>query len=128
MKPQIVKAAAYALMALGALFGLYEVEHLVWPAAQHPAFVNAAGSDATAQAATDSFVVGGVKKFPTGRILVNDQPFPKQTRTVCWQPSVGQSVDEKALVGRTITVFVPLTQYQGKPEYSVDRPNQYAIK
>jgi hypothetical protein len=140
LRPRSTLVKVLALVVAGlALAEAYE--HHMIPGLNQPAQANAATASpsqpsilpaflgGTAESTpTDTFVVGGVKKFPNGRVLVNDQPFPRQSKTVCLQPAVGQSVDEKALVGKTITVFVPLGQYQGKPEYQVDRPGQFSVK
>jgi hypothetical protein len=93
-----------------------------------PAFLSGAAQPGPGATPTDSFVVGAARKFNTGRILVNDQPYPRQTKTVCLQPIVGQGVDAAALVGRRIEVYVPLTQYNGKPEYQVNQPGQFSIR
>jgi hypothetical protein len=138
MNPKLVRAGLYVLMALGALFGLREVEHLVWPAASvtaqgvQPAFY-AAGQP---QAGDVTFVAASAHDCQNGALLINDTAnYAKATRVVYVDPDAKGSWTAKTIKGHTVTVQgVPLTDYinprtnKTTPEYHVEQASQISVK
>jgi len=137
MNPKLVRAGLYVLMALGALFGLREVEHLVWPAASHtdqavqPAFYAASSS-----APDVSFVAQSAHDCQNGALLINDTAnYAKATRVVYVEPDAKGAWTAKSIKGHTVTVQgVPLTEYtnprtnKSTPEYHVEQASQISVK
>jgi hypothetical protein len=136
MNPKLVRAGMYALMALGLLFGLHEVEALVWPAASHtdqavqPAFYAASSS-----APDVTFVVGSAHDCANQGLLVNEGVFPNATKTAYIAPEAKGPWSAATVKGRTVTVHgVGLSTYHnpktGKdsPEYKVIQSNQITVQ
>jgi hypothetical protein len=137
MNPKIVKAAAYALMALGALFGLREVEHLVWPAASHTAqAVQPAFYAANSSAPDVSFVAASAHDCQNGALLINDTTnYAKATKVVYVEPDAKGPWTAKSIKGKTVTVKgVPLTDYTNPrtnkttPELHVEQASQLSVQ
>jgi hypothetical protein len=135
MKPQIVRAGLYILSGIGLLFGLHEVEHLVWPAAAQgiqPAFYTAGQP----QAGDVSFVAQSAHDCQNGALLINDTAnYAKATKVIYVEPDAKGSWTAKTIKGHTVTVQgVPLTDYTnartGKttPEYHVEQASQISVK
>jgi hypothetical protein len=138
MKPQIVRAGVYALVALGLLLGVHQVEHLVWPAASvtaqgvQPAFY-AAGQP---QAGDVSFVAQSAHDCQNGALLINDTAnYAKATKVVYVEPDAKGAWTAKSIKGHTVTVKgVPLTDYTNPrtnkvtPEYHVDQASQISVQ
>jgi hypothetical protein len=137
MKPQIVRAGVYALVALGLLLGVHQVEHLVWPAASHTAqAVQPAFYAASSSAPDVSFVAQSAHDCQNGALLINDTAnYAKATRVVYVEPDAKGTWTAKTIKGHTVMVQgVPLTDYTnartGKttPEYHVEQASQFSVK
>jgi hypothetical protein len=132
MKPQIVRAGVYALVALGLLLGVHEAELLLWPAAApgiQPAFLsNAAAPDV-------SFVVGSSHDCANHGLLVNEGVYPNATKTAYIPPELTGGWNAATIKGHTVTLRgVPLSSYRnaktGKdsPEYKVTQSSQISVQ
>lgn len=83
----------------------------------------------TGQEVSTTFTVVSGRNNPNGLTLVNDDKYPNHHFTaVIDAKAVPMYSDWKSLQGKTITVTGPKSDYNGKPQIKVNKPEQILVK